>query len=340
MDKKVTVLFVGSFLSSSKGTKGIAEKMRPYLKGDYDLLYASDRVNKLRRMIDILKYSLFSNYDVVHCDVFSGQAFWVADLVRRIAGFRRKKIIVNIQGGRFLEYLGESATRLDTFQNWMSKELAIISPSKFLARGLKGLYNTNVQVVPNFIDLGNFPNNPDSKTGHRLLWVRAFREVYQPEIAIEALAILRRKYRDVSLTMVGPDRGELQRIREMIRRYVLEDCVCITGPVPNEDLFNYYQTHDVYLNTTAYESFGVAVFEAASSGIPMVSTEVGELPYIWNDCENIKFTAGHSGQDFANAVDELFEDRPQMELLRTSARSLVEGYSWGEIGPLWRRLLG
>jgi glycosyltransferase involved in cell wall biosynthesis len=290
-------------------------------------------------MIDILKRSLFSDYDVVHCDVFSGQTFWVADIVRKIAIRRKKRVIMNLQGGRFLDYLGETARRLNTYKNWTSTGIAIISPSSFLARGLKGLCNAEVQIVPNFIDLRNFPYKPNSRTGTRLLWVRAFNDVYQPEIAIEALADLRKKHRSVWLTMVGPDKGKLPVIRDLIGRLDLGDCVEITGPIPNEKLHEYFSTHDVYLNTTAYESFGLAVFEAASCGIPIVSTCVGELPFIWKDYRNIIFVKNQSGGAFADTVCELFENRSLMEAIRVDARAVAERYSWVNVEPVWRRLL-
>ncbi|MDB4790977.1 glycosyltransferase family 4 protein, partial [Akkermansiaceae bacterium] len=216
--------------------------------------------------------------------------------------------------------------------------LTIISPSKFLARGLKGLCNTNVQVVPNFIDLGKFPYNPDSKTGHRLLWVRAFNAGYQPEIAVEALMQVRKSYPDASLTMIGPDKGTLPKIQEMISKYNLSDFVQFTGPVENTELYTYFHSHDVYLNTTAHESFGLAVFEAASCGLPIVSTRVGELPFIWTDGENIIFCSEQTGESFAQAIDLLFSDRILMDSISRAAELKSTEYQWDAVRPAWEKL--
>ena len=97
--------------------------------------------------------------------------------------------------------------------------------------------------------------------------------------------------------------------QELIQSYGLSDYATLTGAVANTELMDYFHSHDVYLNTTAYESFGLAVFEAAACGIPIISTRVGELPYLWNDKQNILFSNKQNGDSFAKAISTLFKDR-------------------------------
>ena len=117
--------------------------------------------------------------------------------------------------------------------------------------------------------------------------MRAFHDIYHPKLAIETVANLKLRHPDVHLTMIGPDQGTLPACRDRIRELGLEDHISILGYLPNTELNQYYSSHAVYLNTTRYESFGVALIEAGSCGIPCVSTSVGEIPYIWQDGVNI-----------------------------------------------------
>ena len=146
--------------------------------------------------------------------------------------------------------------------------------------------------MPNSIDLEKFPFKRDTVKKHSLLWVRAFTNIYNPEIPVRILHELRKLFPDVYLTMVGPDKGTLREVEALINRLDLEDHINITGPIPNEELRKYYQSHSVYLNTTSFESFGVAVLEAASCGMPIVSNSVGEIPLIWEDGKNILLVEG------------------------------------------------
>ena len=338
--RKKTVLFVGSFLSKNKGTKGISEKMGPFIEADYNLCYASRKVNKVLRLIDVLWCILSKRYDVVHSDVFSGQAFWVSDVARRIARLRNKKLILNIRGGRFLEYLCESSLRLRVFRSWVHSGTILISPSHFLAEGLKEKFGISVKVVPNFIDLQKFPYDSSERKGFQLLWVRAFNSGYRPEIAVDALKHVRAKYPKATLTMVGPDKGTFSSTKELVGTHDLTDWVTFTGPVPNTELKDFFHSHDVYLNTTTYESFGQAVFEAAACGIPIVSTKVGELPFVWKNEEDIIFCEQQTGASLCDAILRVFDDRGSMAECQRKARELAEKYTWKNVRKAWTELLG
>ena len=67
----------------------------------------------------------------------------------------------------------------------------------------------------------------------------------------------------------------------------LSNNIKILGPISNKKLSYYYQRHNVFINTTSYESFGTALIEAASCGIPIVSTNVGEIPLNWTNEKDI-----------------------------------------------------
>jgi glycosyltransferase involved in cell wall biosynthesis len=72
--------------------------------------------------------------------------------------------------------------------------------------------------------------------------------------------------------------------------WALLEKITFTGPINNTELPAYYSSHSVFLNTTSYESFGMAVLEAAACGIPTVSTPVGEIPLLWKAGEEIMLT--------------------------------------------------
>lgn len=333
------ILFIGSFLGKHRGTKGVAEKLAILLGEDYEFVFASDSPYKVIRLVHILWMVCFSRYQVVHCDIFSGHSFGVGNVTARVAVWRNKKAILNLQGGRLVESLSESLGRRNSLVRWKRAGVKLISPSRFLSSEIQSRWGICVEVIPNFIDLNAFSYQGQERQGQRLLWVRAFREVYHPELAIQALAILARRYEDIRLTMVGPDGGGMDLAIRLSEQLGIADRIDIVGPVPNEELAGYYHSHDLYLNTTAYESFGVAVMEAAACGIPIVSTSVGELPFIWTDSHDILFSQEMTPEAFAEAVSTLFDNRKLMKELQVAALATVKAYDWPSIKPLWKQLL-
>ena len=107
------------------------------------------------------------------------------------------------------------------------------------------------------------------------------------------------------------------------------------GGVPNNELSNYFHDHDVFLNTTYYESFGMAVMEAAASGIPIVSTSVGEIPFLWKNKEQILLAEEITPESFVLEIKKIFKSNELSQFLSKNARKNAERYDWGIIRKKW-----
>jgi glycosyltransferase involved in cell wall biosynthesis len=138
--------------------------------------------------------------------------------------------------------------------------------------------------------------------------------------------------------MVGPDKGLLEQTKQLVQELGVEDKVIFEGRMPNDQLYKFYQTHAAYLNTTAYESFGVAVLEAAACGIPIVSTRVGEIPYMWGEGKEILMTEADS-EAMVKEVKKIFDSSVLSEKLSANARKKAEGFDWKVIKNRWIKLL-
>jgi len=138
--------------------------------------------------------------------------------------------------------------------------------------------------------------------------------------------------------MIGPDKGLLEDTEELVKKLGIADKIVMKGRVPNEALYKYYQSHSVYLNTTAYESFGVAVLEAAACGIPVVSTRVGEIPYIWKEGEEM-FMCEAEAVQMAEKVVEIFESSELANKFSLNAQKKAESFEWAVIKLKWINLL-
>lgn len=299
--------------------------------------FVSTKINKVIRLLDVGANLIWRAYDVIHVDVFSDNAFYITMLASRIAKIRNKPIIFNIRGGRFLEFYGQYRNRIESVLKKNAKA-EIISPSRFITKGLNA-HGIDCAYLPNFIAIERFPYKVrNANFGKKILWVRAFSEVYNPLIAVEVVKILSRQFPDVRLTMVGPDKGVKGQVLEAIKTNNLTDVITLVGPVPHEELYQYYHSHDIYLNTTSYESFGNAVFEAASCGLPVISTSVGELPALWTNEVNAMLTPV-SATYLAEAMAKVIQT-PELYLqLSVKGRFQAEQFSRQQALPRWEALL-
>jgi len=328
------IIFIGSHLSRKNGTKGMAEKIAYLLEKECNISLVSFYQNKMLRLIDIMWSLIIKKFDIVHIDIFSNKAFIYADIASRIATIKTEQIVMTLHGGMLAEkyesnpkYVHSVLERADIVQ----------SPSLFLIEFFKK-QNIEVKYMPNFIDLSNFPYDRKEVKQYSLLWVRAFSPEYRPELAVRTLFELLKKYPQSSLIMVGPDKGSLPETVKLVKELDLADKILFVGQVSNEELYKYYQSHSIYLNTTAYESFGVAVLEAAACGIPIVSTKVGEIPYIWEEEKEILLCDANA-IIMAEKVTEIFASSELAKKMSLNARKKAESFDWKNVKKQWIALL-
>lgn len=330
------VLFIGSFLSSKDGTLGPAERLAGYLQEDYKTKACSKRKHKLLRYLDILMNTSFAGYDVIHVDIFSGQAMIYAYTAILIAKIRNKKIIANLHGGKLPQVYPGKRKMLDAILKRASR---IITPSEFL-REFFTKQGFNVKYIPNFIDQNQFPYKQKKRPFHdKILWVRAFSPEYNPYTAIRAIYLLKDRYPDVSLTMIGPDKGELASCKQLVRDLQINGKVHFVGKVDNKKLSDYFHTHDIFINTPSCESFGLGVLEAVSSGIPVISFNIGEIPLLWKKDEEILLVEERTPQSLANKIDKALSFPEQMESMTLAAKEKANFFTWENVRKHWKELL-
>ncbi len=335
---KEKVLFIGTYLSEKRGSISIAEKLRLKFEGHekYELKLVSKYQIKLFRLVDIACKILFGNYTHAFVDTYSGRSFVITRWAAFFLEVKNKPYTLVIRGGNFVNFFNENK---DKVGKSLRRANDIICPSKYL----KSFFESNdiqVEYVPNFIDADRFPygEHPGRKP-HTLLWVRAFGTVYNPLVAIDVVSKLKLKYPDLRLTMIGPDLGLQNAVSQQITDLKLEDCITLTGPIANEELYQYYQSHAVYLNTTSYESFGTALLEAASCGISIVSSNVGEIPFNYKDNENIFLVDNFSIEEFAEKVSTLF-DSPSLQIeFGLKGLDLTQTFNFSAIKSMWESQL-
>ena len=331
------VLLIGNFLSRIQGTVGPTELMgQRYRQEGKPVTMASSKNNKVLRLLEMSWKTLLGKYDTILIDVYSSTALMFANITSYLAYLRKKKIVLVLHGGGLADVYKEKISYID---NLFSRATYIVTPSQFLKNFFVN-HGFDVQYVPNTIKLDLFTFKKQRPNKHRILWVRAFTKNYNPDVAVRTFNEVLRMYPDATMTMVGPDKGNLREIVDLIRDLNLEDKIHLTGRVENSKLPEYYQNHDVYLNTTSYESFGVALLEAAACGLPIVSTSVGEIPLIWSHGKDILLSKDIVASELAEQISVLFEQIELYNTIQLNALKKSRTFSCNSVSGKWNELFG
>jgi glycosyltransferase involved in cell wall biosynthesis len=81
------------------------------------------------------------------------------------------------------------------------------------------------------------------------------------------------------------------------------------------------------------------VLEAMASGVCVVSTDVGGIPYLIEHDRDALLVPPDNPQAMADAVARLLDDSQLADRLSREARLKVERFDWGPIMGEWRSLL-
>ncbi len=338
--KSKRIFFIGSFLSRHYATKALSETVSELLRfRGWDVITASSHPGRLSRLTDMVRqtWNRRKDYDIAHVDVFSGPAFSWAELVTYQLQVLRKPFLLTLRGGKLPAFAERWPNRV---RNLLTRANLVTTPSYYLMEEL-GRFRDDIQYLPNGLDLQGYPFQlrefPEPKMG----WLRAFSEVYNPTMAVEVLALLQKSCPDIQLTMFGPHRivDQLEIVKNLANEKGVLNKIHFPGAVPKVEVPQELQKHDIFINTTRYESFGVAVMEAAALGLPIVTTNVGELPYLWTDGEDALLVPSEDAGAMAGAIKRVLSEPGLAEWLSHNARAKAEGYDWSSILPQWENLI-
>ena len=331
------IIIIGPIFKNETGYIGEGAKLYYKLKEEgYDVITKSAIKNKALRFLDILWFCVFSlrKTDIVLLQSYGLLAFIMEDAVTRICKWKNIPLILTLHGGAFVEFYKK-------YPNWVKKVLSradqITTPSLFLQKNLSEL-NVSITHLPNFIDLSRFKNSTVLRKKNSILWVRGFHEIYNPELAIEIMKQLALLNCNATLTMIGKDQGLKEKCETLAKANGLENAITFHNYIDNSELPNYYQTNKVFLNTTRYESFGVSLIEAASCGLPSVSTNPGEIPYLWTNGVDMVICE-RSPKVMAKEIQRLFIDEEYYNAIVNAALIKSKAYSWDKTGPIWNSII-
>jgi glycosyltransferase involved in cell wall biosynthesis len=219
----------------------------------------------------------------------------------------------------------------------LSRAKAIVAPSNYLARDLAWL-GLPIQIIPNTIQISNYPYRERSTISPRLFWMRSFFWFYNPVMALHVAGRLLGIYPGLSLVMAGPDKGLLPETKHIADKLHICAKVSFPGFLDLESKVRLAGQNDIYLNTNTVDNMPVSVLEMAALGLPIVATSAGGLPDLLEHEKTALLVPAGDDQAMAAAVQRLLTEPNLTHRLSKNGRELAESYSWEQVFPQWEGL--
>lgn len=334
------ILYLGNDLSrSSKYHSAYATLKSNLIKEGYTVYTASSKENQLLRLFDMLlhivKYR--NKIDYVLIDTFSTNAFYFSFLCAQLARCYQLKYIPILHGGNLPQRIENSVFLSNLIFKNSYKNVA---PSNYLKKAFQKKGYPSI-LIPNSIAIDSYFYKERSVLAPKLLYVRAFANIYNPTMAIEVFKKLLETEPSAELCMVGPDRdGTLATVLEEIKQNNLEEKVKITGVLPKEEWHQLSVDYDIFINTTNVDNTPVSLIEAMALGMPIVSTNVGGIPYLMEDGSDGILVNPNSVTEMYDGIVSLLEDSSKANLFSKNGRAKATQLDWSFVSQEWKKVLG
>ncbi|SFN33369.1 glycosyltransferase family 4 protein [Salegentibacter flavus] len=332
------LVYIGNELRARGGTPTSIDILAPLLRAEgFTVHTASSKKNQLLRLSEMLTTIIrhHKSTDAVLIDTYSTRNFWYAVLCVQLCNMLSLDYILLLHGGDLDKRL---KTHSEITGKLFKNALLNICPSSYMQEILQQAGVNNTRFIPNPVRLEDYKFKLREKHRPRLLWVRSFAEIYNPLLALKVLEDLLKDHPEVKLCMVGPQKDESF---EECQAYAREKNLPVDFPglLTKEEWIKLSSDYDIFLNTTDIDNTPVSVIEAMALGLPVVSTNVGGMPFLIDNGKTGLLVSPRDVNAMLNQINFLLEKPEEAQRISFAAREKVEAFDWEVVKNDWIELL-
>lgn len=265
------------------------------------------------------------NPDVLHAHYATSYG-----LVGALSGFH--PFVISSWGTDVMKFPSKNFVAKSILQYNFKHADVLCATSGTIKEFIKKVTKKEVQVVPFGIDTGIFAPRaslPLFEPGSFVIGsIKPLEQLYNTHVLIDSFAASAANYPRLRLLIIGEGNKE-KELKAQVEKLAIGHKVKFTGRIPFNQISNYYNSLDVLVNISEYESFGVSVIEAMACQKPVIVTNVGGLAEIVASADlGIKVDVG-SVEQVTKAIETLLNDNDYYHQLAQNARKhVMEHYNW------------
>lgn len=296
-----------------------------------------ERIPHLRTMVRFPLYLTkllagLREADIAHIFSAAFSSFLISTVpafcVSRILG---KKVIVNYRSGLAKKHLSSSWIARGILQ---SADKALV-PSAYLVEVFRKFHVT-AQAIPNLVDPTQFSYRVREPLRPFLLCSRNLEPCYGIDLVLRAFAEVQKVFPEARLWLLGEGSQE-SAIRRQIAELDLKG-IEMTGRVTRESIGRIYDEADILVNASRVDNMPVSILEAFASGLPVVTTDAGGIPYIVEHEKTGLLNNTEDWRQLAANVIRLLHDPTLVRRLTEKAYQQSFTYQWSNVRQHWLRL--
>ena len=200
-------------------------------------------------------------------------------------------------------------------------------------------YMPEIHIIPQGIDEAYFDIhcNPESNV---ILSVGAMAPRKGHVYTIEMFNRLRDKGIVAKLRMIGSlaDMAYYKLLQQKITESPYKSDISIEVNLPREQLLQAYASAKLFVLHSREESQGIVFAEAMATGLPVVATKIGGIPYVVAEGKSGLLCPFADVEAMTEMTAQLLSNEQQWQSFSAAAREMAKDYAWSTIAEKIERL--
>jgi glycosyltransferase involved in cell wall biosynthesis len=320
------ILIIMNYRHGRGGLTGAVDELVLSLTEEgYHIKIVSTHGNVLQRLSGVRAcFKAAPKYDLilgVGCSYVGFFPIMVASIVSSIF---HKSVVYNFHSGEALAFLKRCYMLIRIFIG----SRPVVTASEFVTNAF-GKYNFNAVRIPYHFNYNrNFITRRVSFSwNNRVLFVRGFHEIYQPELALSAAKHVLAQNKDYEFHFFGGG-----KLKERLEAKYKHANIIFRGFLARKILLREYGNFSILINTSLYDNFPLSIVEAGYNELLVISTRIGGIATIFDDSEVLFFDDAGELQDL---LFRIAEDPARFDSLRKRLHMKVLSFTWENVRLDW-----
>jgi glycosyltransferase involved in cell wall biosynthesis len=294
------------------------------------VIFPAQHLLDLRRILRLIRFLSGGNFDLVQCHLTYANI--IGALCGRLAGL---PVVTTLHSIKVV--LQEFHPFIGALETWTIRYLSnrVVAVGYTIAASFRGrLRAKSIDVIPNAVPIPARITEEErlelrkeiAGDAHKKIVISVGR-IAPPkgyEDLVAAFSILASSHPDILLILVG-DGPLFGNIRDLVVKQSLEKNVLLLGA--REDVPRLLAASDLYVSSSHWEGLPLAILEAMMAGLPVVATNVGDIPRLVTADIGL-LVPSHQPRAIAGAITELLQDPSRICQMGASARArAMQDYS-------------
>lgn len=288
------ILVIGALPPPTGGMTTVMEQMSSLKFKNYDIIIFNVAKNKIiksnivfnvinfiYRCIKLFLVLVIYNPYIVHIHMSSYKDFSQKRVFHKICKLLNKKTILHIHGGAFIDFYNTSNNKKSIVNTLNSADLLIVLSDYWKDFFKKLCPDKKIVVLPNAVDMkisNKYSKISKNDKTYNVLFVGRLEKQKGIFDLIKAFNMI--KDDNIKLLLMGPFMNNEKEIKDLIKKLNISDKIVFLGNINSDERFKYFASADVFVLPSYFEGLPVAILEAMSFGLPVISTNVGAIPEV------------------------------------------------------------